>query len=155
MEKKLIIIKKFLFTCFLLPILTFGMSACGQSVELPKTSENMEMKDNESIATETIETVPNDEAELTITQLEVCFGDDGEPFILHLDDNDTARGVAKSVGTNQWRLPIYHYDDFENSDVLQYYDIPNSYEIPYEPQTIATQKAGEVYYRTKQNYLIL
>lgn len=151
MKKNLNIFKKFLFVCFLIPALTFALSACGQSEEQPKTSENTEMKDNGNITTET---APNDKAELTITQLEVCFGDDGEPFILRLDDNDTARGLAKSVGTNQWRLPIYHYDDFENSDVMQYYDIPSSYDIPYYPQTIVSQKAGEVYY-SEPNRIIL
>ncbi len=88
------------------------------------------------------------------TELEVCFGDDGAPFILHLYDNDTAAAIAGHVGTADWRLPIYHYDDFENWEVMQYYDIPSRYEIPSDPETITSEKAGEVYY-SEPNRIIL
>ncbi len=88
------------------------------------------------------------------SELEVCFGDGGEPFILHLYDNDTAAAIAKHVGTSDWRLPIYHYDDFENWEVMQYYDIPSRYEIPSDPETVTSEKAGEVYY-SEPNRIIL
>lgn len=39
-----------------------------------------------------------------VTELEVCFGDEGKPFILHLYDNETAAVIAKHVGTENWRL---------------------------------------------------
>lgn len=41
-----------------------------------------------------------------VAELTVNFGDGGNPFILHLYDNDTARAVARHVGTADWRLPI-------------------------------------------------
>lgn len=86
--------------------------------------------------------------------LEVRFGDDGEPFIMNLDDNPTAAAIAGYVGTASWRLPIYHYDDYENWEVMQYYDIPSRYEIPSDPETVTSEKAGEVYY-SEPNRIIL
>lgn len=78
--------------------------------------------------------------------LEVRFGDDGAPFMMHLYDNDTASAIAGYVGTSEWRLPIYERDDSADYDVMQYYDIPSRYEIPSEPITVTSEKAGEVYY---------
>lgn len=80
------------------------------------------------------------------SSLEVRFGDNGIPFILHLYDNTTAAAIARHVGTADWRLPIYHYDDYDNWEVMQYYDIPSRYDIPSSPETITSEKAGEVYY---------
>lgn len=88
------------------------------------------------------------------TELEICFGDDGAPFVLHLEDNETAAAIARHVGTSDWRLPIYHYDDYENWEVMQYYDIPSRYEIPSNPEQVTTEKAGEVYY-SEPNRIIL
>ncbi len=80
------------------------------------------------------------------TELEVRFGYDGEPFTLHLEDNETAKELARDVGTSDWDLPIYHFDDFDNWEVMQYYDIASRYEIPSDPQTVTLEKTGEVYY---------
>ena len=88
------------------------------------------------------------------TELTVSFGDHGNSFILHLYDNDTARAVAHHVGTADWRLPIYHYDDYENWEVMQYYDIPSSYEIPSASETITEEAAGTVYY-SEPNRIVL
>ena len=71
-----------------------------------------------------------------VTELEVRFGDAGEPFMMQLEDNDTARAIAGYVGTSDWRLPIYERDDDADYSVLQYYDIPSRYEIPSDPQTV-------------------
>ncbi|MDE7279665.1 MAG: hypothetical protein K2N26_08080, partial [Oscillospiraceae bacterium] len=49
---------------------------------------------------------------------------------------------------------IYHYDDYENWEVMQYYDIPARYEIPSNPETVTTEKAGEVYY-SEPNRIVL
>ena len=81
-----------------------------------------------------------------LTELTVRFGNDGAPFVLHLEDNDTAKAIAAYVGTAGLRLPIYHYDDYEGWEVMQYYDIPSRYEIPSNPERVASEKAGEVYY---------
>lgn len=91
---------------------------------------------------------------VSATELSVHFGDNGTAFALYLYDNDTAAAIARHVGTADWRLPIYHYDDYENWEVMQYYDIPSRYEIPSNPETITTEKAGEVYY-SEPNRIIL
>lgn len=80
------------------------------------------------------------------SKLEVRFGDDGEPFEMHLYNNKTAASIAGYVGTSDWRLPIYEDDDSADYDVMQYYDITDSYEIPSAPETVTAEKAGEVYY---------
>ena len=86
--------------------------------------------------------------------LEVRFGDDGAPFVMQMEDNAAAAAIAGYVGTASWRLPIYHYDDYENWEVMQYYDIPSRYEIPSDPETVTAEKAGEVYY-SEPNRIIL
>ena len=94
------------------------------------------------------------ETDINTAELTVSFGDSGDSFILHLYDNDTARAIARHVGTAEWRLPIYHYDDYENWEAMQYYDIPSRYEIPSEPETITEEAAGTVYY-SEPNRIIL
>lgn len=89
------------------------------------------------------------------SQLEVRFGDNGDAFTMTLEDNDTAAAIKKHVGTADWRLPIYHYDDYDNWEVMQYYDISRRYEIPSDDaKTVTSEKAGEVYY-SHPNRIIL
>lgn len=86
-------------------------------------------------------------AESGSAQLEVRFGDGGEPFMMTLLDNETAAAIAGYVGTSDWRLPIYERDDNADYSVLQYYDIPSRYEIPSDnPETVTGAKAGDVFY---------
>lgn len=100
---------------------------------------------NESSAAENMSSSETDTSADT-TDLKVRFGDDGEPFAMHIYENDTAAAIARHVGTADWRLPINHFDDYENWEVMQYYDLPSRYEIPSNPETITSAKAGEVYY---------
>lgn len=89
------------------------------------------------------------------SQLEVRFGDNGAAFTMTLEDNDTAAAIKKHVGTADWRLPIYHYDDYDNWEVMQYYDISRRYEISsVDVKTVTSEKAGEVYY-SHPNRIIL
>lgn len=90
----------------------------------------------------------------TAQTLQVRFGADGAPFTMHIYDNPTAAAIEKHVGTARWQLPIYHYDDYENWEVMQYYDIPSRYEIPSDSKTVTSEKAGEVYY-SKPNRIVL
>lgn len=103
-----------------------------------------------------VDSVADGEAEsgTDAAELTVSFGDRGNSFILHLYDNDTARAVARHVGTADWRLPIYHYDDYDNWEVMQYYDIPSRYEIPSAPETVTQEAAGTVYY-SEPNRIVL
>lgn len=110
--------------------------------------------DSSTLAEGSDDTGNASESVVSATELEVCFGDDGEPFILHLYDNETAAAIARHVGTADWRLPIYHYDDYDNWEVMQYYDIPSRYEIPSGAETITSEKAGEVYY-SEPNRIVL
>ena len=77
------------------------------------------------------------------TELTVQFGDSGEPFVMHLENNSTAAAIAGYVGTTEWRLPVYSYDE---SDVMEYYDVPSRYEIPDNSVVVTQAHAGEVYY---------
>lgn len=94
------------------------------------------------------------ESSTPATELAVRFGDRGEPFVLHLYDNDTAAAIAHHVGTADWRLPIYNYEGYENWEVMQYYDIPSRYEIPSHPETVTKEAAGTVYY-SEPNRIVL
>ena len=143
----------------LIPALTvvISLTGCGNS----DNSQSVSQTTSNVAATESVIADNNTSVETSISEtlasadvLEVCFGDRGTPFILHLDENETAAAIARHVGTENWRLPIYHYDDYENWEVMQYYDIPARYEIPSNPETVTTEKAGEVYY-SDPNRIIL
>lgn len=92
--------------------------------------------------------------EMIVSELEIRFGDDGAPFIMELENNETAAAIAGHVGTANWRLPIYSYDDFDNWEVMQYYDIPDRYEIPSEPEAVTSEQSGEVYYSEPNRILL-
>lgn len=81
-----------------------------------------------------------------VADVEVRFGYDGDPYILHMYDNDTAVALVRALGDTSTNLPIYNYEGFEGSEYMQYYDIPGRYEISASPETITDVKAGEVYY---------
>lgn len=85
-------------------------------------------------------------AQEVASELSVQFGDNGQAFMMQLEQNETAQTIARYVGTSDWRLPIYEDDATADYDVLQYYDIPSHYEIPSNPETVTEVKAGEVYY---------
>ena len=110
---------------------------------LSACSSNEKKQANENI---TNNIVISDDSTDAIEQLQVRFGDEGTAFTLHLYDNETAKTITSFVGAGDLRLPIYHYDDYDNWEVMQYYDIPLRYEIPQNPETITSQKAGEVYF---------
>lgn len=94
------------------------------------------------------------ESGMQAAELVVRFGDDGDPFIMHLYDNDTAAAIARHVGTTDWRLPIYNYEGYENWEVMQYYDIPSRYKIPSNPEAVTNEAAGTVYY-SEPNRIVL
>ena len=100
------------------------------------------------------EEAPAPEAGGEAGTLAVAFGDRNAPFTLYLYDNPTAAAIARHVGTASWQLPIYHYNDYENWEVMQYYDIPSRYEIPDNAETITSEAAGTVYY-SEPNRIVL
>lgn len=145
-------------------MLTIFSAGCGQTAHQTEsqTEGTESAAPSASGSQDTVQASENGEntgAESTVqgssaTDLIVRFGDDGEAFTLHLYDNETAAAIARHVGTTDWRLPIYHYDDYENWEVMQYYDIPSRYEIPSNPESITSEPAGTVYY-SEPNRIIL
>ncbi len=143
-------------------VFTFTLTGCGQSDKNNREQDNNSKTENQSSQntdntledTTNMENTSNDTAAAKEKELEIQFGDDGTPFIMHLYDNDTAEAIIRHVGTANWRLPIYHYDDYDNWEVMQYYDIPSRYDIPSNPETITSEKAGEVYY-SEPNRIVL
>lgn len=134
-------------------VLVIGVFAgCGSQTEnTPPHASGVESSNSQSPAPDS-----NNESEsgTQATELVVRFGDDGDPFIMHLYDNDTAKAIARHVGTADWRLPIYNYEGYENWEVMQYYDIPSRYEIPSNPETVTEEAAGTVYY-SEPNRIVL
>lgn len=134
-------------------VLVIGVFAgCGSQTEnTPSHSSGVENSNSQSPAPDS-----SDESEsgTQVAELVVRFGDGGDPFILHLYDNDTAEAIARHVGTADWRLPIYNYEGYENWEVMQYYDIPSRYEIPSNSETVTEEAAGTVYY-SEPNRIVL
>lgn len=153
---KNIMTKHIIFALFFIFAAAVTLTACGQSgsqedqIQVNTTEITTDADETEE---ETVEKIEADE-EQTATELTVQFGDDGAAFTLHLYDNDTAAAIARHVGTADWRLPIYHYDDYENWEVMQYYDIPSRYEIPSDPESLTSEAAGTVYY-SEPNRIVL
>lgn len=130
-------------------------AGCGQAENTSTPSASSAVNSSApSAAVSTEAETSSSETNTTTSELYVRFGDGGTPFTMHLYDNDTAAAIARHVGTAEWRLPIYHYDDYDNWEVMQYYDIPSRYEIPSNPESITSEKAGTVYY-SEPNRIVL
>lgn len=85
--------------------------------------------------------------------LNVRFGD-SQTFTLNLYSNQTAEDIYRHVGTSDWNLPIYNFDNYEGWEVFQYYDVSSRYDITDLGEQITTAKGGEVYY-SHPNRIIL
>ena len=93
--------------------------------------------------TEDTNAEPSDN-EQTNTALSIRFGTD--TFTLILENNETASYLAAFAETSEMSLPVYHFDDFDGYEYMQYYQIPSRYEIPAKLTRVTSAKAGEVYY---------
>lgn len=124
---------------------TADMGSTGSNVADTAGSSSIGTDSEIETDTEAGSTMENQETG-QVTELEVRFGDDGEPFMMQLEDNETAAAIARYVGTSDWRLPIYERDSDADYDVMQYYDVSSRYDIPSNPETVISEKAGEVYY---------
>ena len=127
------------------------LAGCGQEEE-PRATEDISQsaidagEDTEAESGAESETMADSQTVNNVSELEVRFGDDGEPFMMQLLNNETAAAIARYVGTSDWRLPIYERDEDADYDVMQYYDVSSRYDIPSNPETVTLEKAGEVYY---------
>lgn len=136
----------------LLLTLSIAMTGCGSSSDRSESSSSGESdrvssSQTASQSSDDDDNIPSSNA----TELTVQFGDGGESFIMHLEDNSTAAAIAGYVGTTEWRLPVYSYDE---SDVMEYYDVPSRYEIPDNSETVTEAHAGDVFY-SDPNRIIL
>ena len=137
--------KQFVSIIGLLLTLSIAMTGCGGSPETSESSSGTQIEEQSPSITqedETDEDTQENQVSAT-TELVVQFGDSGEPFVMHLENNSTAAAIAGYVGTTEWRLPVYSYDE---SDVMEYYDVPSRYEIPDNSVVVTQAHAGEVYY---------
>ena len=126
-------------------LLAVSLTACSGEKQMDSTSGNSVLSESGAVTSNANDTA----AELTVR-----FGDSGDPFTLYLEDNDTAAAIARHVGSADWRLPIYHFDDYDGWEVMQYYDIPSRYEIPPNAETVVSEQAGQVYY-SEPNRIVL
>ena len=118
-----------------------GCSSSSGSTESSSSEDSNRVSSSQtaSQSSEEDDNVPSSNA----TELTVQFGDSGDSFVMHLEDNSTVAAIAGYVGTTEWRLPVYSYDE---SDVMEYYDIPSRYEIPDNSETVTEAHAGDVFY---------
>ena len=138
--------------------LVWGFSACqgnentstGTEDAANATQEMIAQPESEQTDAPSEEETTNGEPEQTqqseLPQLSLVFGYEGQSFIIELEDNQTALEIARDVGATTWNLPIFTFEGFENDDVLQFYDIPDHYDYTSEPETVTSEKAGDVYY---------
>ena len=126
-------------------LLAVALTACSNGKQVNSTAGNSSLSGSGTVSPDANDTA----AELTVR-----FGDSGDSFTLYLEDNDTAAAIARHVGSADWRLPIYHFDDYDGWEVMQYYDIPSRYEIPSNAETVVSEQAGQVYY-SEPNRIVL
>ncbi len=124
-------------------LLMFSITMAGCSSSSGSSDVNSSVGNDSNVSSQTDNSSGEENAGSNITELFVQFGNGGETFVMQLEDNSTAAAVAGYVGTTQWQLPVYSYDE---SDVMEYYDIPSRYEIPDNSETVTEAHAGEVYY---------
>lgn len=138
MKKQLIGIVGLLLT---LSIAMTGCSSSSGSTESSSSEDSNRVSSSQTASqfSEEDDNIPSS----NVTELTVQFGDSGDSFVMHLEDNSTAAAIAGYVGTTDWRLPVYSYDE---SDVMEYYDIPSRYEIPDNSETVTEAHAGDVFY---------
>ena len=137
--------KQFVSIIGLLLTLSIAMTGCGGSPEISGSSSGTQIEEQSPSITQEDETGEDAQENQVpaMAELAVRFGVDGEPFTMRLKDNSTAAAIAGYVGTSDWRLPVYSYDE---SDVMEYYDVPSRYEIPDNSVLVTQAHAGEVYY---------
>ena len=137
--------KQFVSIIGLLLTLSITMTGCGGSPEISGSSSGTQIEEQSPSITQEDETGEDAQENQVpaMAELAVRFGVDGEPFTMRLEDNSTAAAIAGYVGTSDWRLPVYSYDE---SDVMEYYDVPSRYEIPDNSVVVTQAHAGEVYY---------
>ena len=133
--------KQFAALIGLLLALSVPLSGCSSSSGSDSSQEGSSVSSSQATSQSSEE--GDDFPSSNVTELTVQFGDNGDSFVMHLEDNSTAAAIAGYVGATDWRLPVYSYDE---SDVMEYYDIPSRYEIPDNSESVTEAHAGDVFY---------
>ncbi|MCB2358541.1 cyclophilin-like fold protein [Clostridium estertheticum] len=141
---------KRLFTIMIVALIVVPFTGCGK--QETATQSNTVTNSNSNINKSN--TKSGDNATVKLPDLQIRFGPKGKEYTIKMDNNDTAKQIARDVGEEDWNLPIYHFDDFKNSDVMQYYDIASSYKFTSKPENVTSEKAGEVYYSDPNRIVI-
>ena len=140
------------------------LSGCGNNAAQQGASSNTlateEITADQTIAGQSAsgQAAVDNDAEDTNTDdmiLEIQLGYNGNVYRLNLYDNVTAQELYRDLGDRHYNLPIYHYNDFEQADVIQYYDLPARYSYTVEDAVeVGEVKVGELYY-SDPNRIIL
>lgn len=139
----------------LLAVLTVSLTGCAKNETDTPASSAPESETTSAAASDSGSPDTQTEGfQSELPDLTVRFGYDGEAFTLRLLDNETALTIARYVGEEEWNLPINHFDDYEGWEYMQYYDIPSRYEIPSDPVSVTSAKAGEVYYSAPNRVIL-
>ncbi|MDO5521132.1 MAG: cyclophilin-like fold protein [bacterium] len=119
------------------------------------SSNNSTEGNNTPTSNSTMQVSPSTNVqENSITDATIQFGQNGEKYTIKFENNETARELAKNITNAGRQLPIYNFDDFEGYEYFQYYDIPSSYVIASNPETVTSQKAGEIYYSAPNRVIL-
>lgn len=152
MKKKIV---KVLFATFMMTAIVTG---CGSR---QAETDTVEIIEEDVVKTEDTEAVQNATAEgdaiaeeASWPAITLQFGYDGPVYTAVLEDNDTAALLARYTSQGEYNLPIYTYENYENEEVLQFYDIPGRYEIPSDPVHVTEEKAGELYYSSPNRVIL-
>lgn len=157
--------KKNIYTIILAALLAMSFVGCTSQNKAKESNteaigadqSNTESKigsSSNSSKTDKSNTESGDNTSKELPNLTVTFGPKGKGFNLKPYKNTTAAEIIRYVGEADWNLPIYHFDDFENHEVMQYYDIPSRYKITSAPEKVTSEKAGEVYYSSPNRIII-
>lgn len=138
-------------TLMLVALLAMSFAGCKSQ---NKATESKIVNSNNSSKTDKSNTETGDNASKELPNLKVSFGSKDKGFNLKPYNNTTAAEIVRYVGEADWNLPIYHFDDFDNYKVMQYYDIPSRYKITSAPEKVTSEKAGEVYYSSPNRIII-
>ena len=112
--------------------------------------------DQQEAADQTMAGSASEDSDAEDMIMEIQLGYNGKTvYRVQLYDNVTAQELYRDIGDRHYNLPIYHYDDFEQADVIQYYDLPTRYNYTVEDTVeVGEVKAGELYY-SDPNRIIL
>lgn len=96
--------KQFAALIGLLLALSVPMAGCSSSSGSDSSQESSSVSSSQadSQSSEEEDDIPSS----NVTELTVQFGDNGDSFVMHLEDNSTAAAIAGYVGATDWRLPV-------------------------------------------------